>query len=62
MTSERERMLAGALYDPQDPELVAARVRARDLCRAERSVVTKDLPEGMIAVGNPCRVVRPVDA
>ena len=33
MTSERERMQSGALYDPQDPELVALRIRARDLCR-----------------------------
>ena len=34
MRSEREKMLAGELYDPLDPELVAARVRARDLCQA----------------------------
>ena len=34
MTSEREKMLAGELYDPLDPELVAARDRARDLCQA----------------------------
>jgi maltose O-acetyltransferase len=27
-------MLAGALYDPLDPELVAGRERARDLCQA----------------------------
>jgi maltose O-acetyltransferase len=27
-------MLAGELYDPLDPELIAARARARDLCRA----------------------------
>lgn len=27
-------MLAGALYDPLDPELIAARTRARDLCQA----------------------------
>jgi maltose O-acetyltransferase len=32
--SERAKMLAGELYDPFDPELVAARVRARDLCQA----------------------------
>ena len=25
------------------------------------SVVTRDIPEGVLAVGNPCRVVRPVD-
>jgi maltose O-acetyltransferase len=30
--TEREKMLAGELYDPMDPELVAARERARDLC------------------------------
>ncbi len=32
MKSEREKMLAGELYDPLDPELVQARQRARDLC------------------------------
>lgn len=31
--TEREKMLAGELYDPLDPELVLARGRARDLCR-----------------------------
>lgn len=31
MASERERMLAGELYDANDPELVAARLRARTL-------------------------------
>jgi maltose O-acetyltransferase len=31
--SEREKMLSGELYDPMDPELVAARERARDLCQ-----------------------------
>jgi maltose O-acetyltransferase len=34
MGAELEKMLAGQLYDPLDPELVAARARARDLCRA----------------------------
>ncbi len=34
MGVERQKMLAGELYDPLDPELVAARERARDLCRA----------------------------
>ena len=33
MKSEREKMLAGELYDPLDPELVAARERARNLCQ-----------------------------
>jgi maltose O-acetyltransferase len=30
--TEREKMLAGELYDPLDADLVAARDRARDLC------------------------------
>ena len=34
MPPEREKMLAGGLYDPLDPELVAGRERARDLCQA----------------------------
>src|SRR5437899_3945630 len=33
MLSERDKMLAGELYDPLDPELVRARERARDLCQ-----------------------------
>ncbi|MDG3008143.1 sugar O-acetyltransferase [Paludisphaera mucosa] len=34
MPTEREKMLAGSMYDPFDPELVTARDRARDLCKA----------------------------
>lgn len=34
MFREREKMLAGGMYDPLDPELAAARTRARDLCAA----------------------------
>ena len=33
MHTEREKMLAGQLYDPFDRELAAARDRARDLCQ-----------------------------
>src|SRR5438874_7550881 len=33
MRTEKEKMLAGELYDPLDPELVRARNRARDLCQ-----------------------------
>ena len=32
--TEREKMIAGETYDPFDPELVAGRERARDLCQA----------------------------
>lgn len=34
MRTESEKMLAGELYDPLDPGLVAARERARNLCQA----------------------------
>ena len=34
MDTERQKMLAGGLYDPHDPELVTARRLARDLCQA----------------------------
>lgn len=33
MRTEQEKMLAGELYDPLDPDLVRARNRARDLCQ-----------------------------
>src|SRR5438046_582091 len=33
MQTEKEKMLAGELYDPLDPTLVQARERARDLCQ-----------------------------
>jgi maltose O-acetyltransferase len=32
--SERSKMVAGELYDPFDPELMAGRERARDLCHS----------------------------
>jgi maltose O-acetyltransferase len=32
MTSEKTKMLAGALYDPRDAQLTAERARCRDLC------------------------------
>ena len=32
--TERDRMLAGEMYDPFDPDLAAGRARARDLCQA----------------------------
>jgi maltose O-acetyltransferase len=53
MATERQKMLAGEMYDPFDPELVAGRTRARDLCQqlnatresedAERRRILRDL-------------------
>ena len=43
--TEREKMLAGELYDPSDPELTALRVRARRLAR--RYNLTDEDEEGL---------------
>lgn len=40
--TEREKMLAGELYDALDPELVALRGRARDLCRELNAAAESD--------------------
>ena len=42
MPTEREKMLAGELYLPLDPELTAARRRARDLMRAYNATREED--------------------
>ena len=42
MTSERDKMLAGEMYDPLDAELVEARTRARDLCAALNATRDRD--------------------
>jgi maltose O-acetyltransferase len=31
--NEREKMIAGEMYDPLDPDLVSSRAQARDLCQ-----------------------------
>jgi len=45
MRSEREKMLAGELYDPLDLALVRARERARDLCQVLNVTRERDLLE-----------------
>jgi maltose O-acetyltransferase len=42
MRSEKDKMLAGELYDPLDGELVRARDRARDLCQDFNATREKD--------------------
>ncbi len=44
MLSEKDKMLAGQLYDPLDPELVRARERARDLCQELNATREADTP------------------
>jgi maltose O-acetyltransferase len=43
--SEKDKMLAGELYDPFDPELVRARERARDLCQDLNATRERDRDE-----------------
>ena len=55
--TEREKMLAGEMYDPFDPELVAGRERARDLCmalnatRESQAVERRRILEELIGTG-----------
>ena len=42
MSTEREKMLAGHLYDPNDPELAEARMIARDRCHVLNASSPRD--------------------
>ncbi|HEX9108344.1 MAG TPA: sugar O-acetyltransferase [Longimicrobiales bacterium] len=66
MPSEREKMLAGELYDPADPELTDLRRRARDLCHelnatreAEGDARRRVLSELFAAGGESARLQPP---
>ena len=56
--TEREKMLAGELDDCGDEELLTQWHKAKNVVIGAGSVVTKDIPDNVIAVGNPCRVIR----
>ena len=45
MNSERDKMIAGELYDPHDADLAAGRKRGRDLCRALNTTAESDSEE-----------------
>jgi maltose O-acetyltransferase len=57
MATELEKMLAGELYDPFDPTLVAARSRARNLClrlnntREEEQEQRREILAGLFGSG-----------
>ncbi len=57
MQTEKEKMLAGELYDPLDTELVVARERARDLCqdlnatREQDKVVRRSILKNLLGQG-----------
>ena len=56
--TEREKMLAGELYDCGDEELLTQWHKAKNVVIGAGSVVTKNIPDNVIAAGSPCRVVR----
>jgi maltose O-acetyltransferase len=51
VSTEREKMIAGELYDPQDPELCTARGRARDLCHDLGATREADRAERLRIIG-----------
>ena len=63
MMGFEKTLRSGRLYDPADDEIMQAQRKAMELiywASASCSVVTKDIPSDVVAVGNPCRVLRPI--
>lgn len=65
MTTELEKMLAGELYDPLDPELARMRTRARDLLhelnttREADTVARRRILQELVAAGGDTVWVQP---
>ncbi len=65
MMTEREKMLAGELYDPSDAELTRLRARARDLCldlnssRASEQKLRKLIQKDLFGSGGNTAAVQP---
>jgi hypothetical protein len=62
--TERDKMLRGEPYDSCDPELLAARFEVPFFCDygaqisiGAGSVVTRPVPVGTVAAGNPCHAI-----
>ena len=54
-------MLAGELYDAGDPELaitIGDRVQIGPAVQLLAADHPRDVPAGVVAAGNPCRVIR----
>ena len=65
MTSERDKMLAGELYDAFDPNLIAERDRARTLCREMAALPPADaegrkqIQDRLLGAGGDSAVLEP---
>lgn len=66
--TEEEKMLLGEMYSSKDKELMRKLMNAKKLCNEYNqadnviigagSVVTKDILSNVVAVGNPCKILR----
>jgi maltose O-acetyltransferase len=65
MRTERQKMLAGEPYDPMDPELVAGRDRARNLCQAlsatreSETEARLELVTSLLGAGGDSAIIQP---
>lgn len=58
--TEKEKMLAGMLYDPSDSELTELLIKARKLAR-QYNQIDEDEPEKRLAVLREfCQIIHPV--
>lgn len=57
--TEKEKAAAGYLYNPNYDEELLNEIGDNTVIGAG-SVVTKDIPSNVIAVGTPCRVIREI--
>ena len=55
--TEREKMLAGELYDACDAELLKDLNAVKVLCQQYNNLLPTDFA---VAVGNPCKVIKEI--
>ena len=58
--NQRERMLAGLPYKACNVVILPGVKIGDNVVIGAGSVVTKDIPDNVIAMGNPCNIVREI--
>ena len=64
--TEKEKMLKGFMYDTSDSELVRLRRIARNMAQKFNATTEDEIEQRenllkeILAVGNPCQVIRPI--
>lgn len=61
--TEREKMLAGEVYDACDPELLEDLNRVKVLCQQYNNLLPTDFAarNNSIAAGNPAKVIKTIE-